>query len=267
MLRELAHFGTAEYPLRASGLPSLMRCPWRAVLLAAEFVQDQSGKAADTGSVVHLAAKLWHGGQGVDAVISSLPASLTEFPLADLDDAGAQFRAYTEDPRNSALPLVLCETKIEVSLPCSEKDPTGKEILIHGTLDQVRHGNRGLEVWDIKTSSRDVWTILHDYTYQLAVYALGAEKLLGKPVHPGGFIRTRTYTKRGVNPAASPDAVFLSVPWGREHISAILDGVREVVAHVRAGELWIGPGEHCSYCPAKGIDVCLPKLVSLGVAA
>ena len=136
--------------------------------------------------------------------------------------------------------------------------------MINGTLDQVRRDVTGVcRIWDIKTSMKGAWEIAHGYAYQLAAYAMGASALLCEPVEPGGFIRTRSYVKRGVLPGASPDGVFIEVPWRLADATRILDGVRLVVAQIRSGYFWLGPGDHCSYCPAGGVQSCLPKLLSL----
>jgi hypothetical protein len=265
-------FASKDKPLRASSLPELVRCGWRAVLLAEAWIEDNSGKAADTGSALHRGAAEWHlKGKDVNSAVKALRDSIAEFPLADLDDAEKQFRAYASDPRNFTAIVPFVEKKIEIALAPAPNDPTGEMIYVNGTLDQIREAEFQSdlwEVWDLKSSARDIGSILHAYTFQLALYTLAAVPLVppGKRLRPGGFIRTRTYLKRGVDPTTSPLGVFISVPWGLDHCDRLLDAVRNQVALIRgAGRIHLGPGEHCNYCPAKGIDTCLPLLLSKGV--
>ena len=98
LLSDLSLFASEAFPLRASALPALIQCPWRAVLMAAESFDDRSGKAADTGIAVHLAAKLFHKGDSIESALKAMgEASAIDFPLADLDDAERQL-AYAGDP-------------------------------------------------------------------------------------------------------------------------------------------------------------------------
>lgn len=260
-------FGTKDHPLRCSALPELVKCGWRAVLLAEKWIEDTSGKAADTGSSLHRGIAEWHlKAKDVNSAVKSLRDSIAEFPLADLDDAEKQFRAYIADPRNIAAVVPFVETKVEIAIAPAKHDPTEQMIYIQGTLDQIRQSEYQpdvWEVWDVKSSARDIGSILHAYTFQLAAYTLAGVKLVpkGKRLRPGGFIRTRSYLKRGIDPASSPPGVFIHVPWDLEHCNRLLDAVRNQVALIRgAGPIHIGPGEHCNYCPAKGIDSCLPLL-------
>jgi RecB family exonuclease len=255
-------FGTKDNPLRMSALPALVQCGWRAVLLAEAMLEDTSGVAADTGSALHKGAAEWHTtGKDELRAIKALRESIAEFPLADLEDAEKQFHAYITDPRNRSAQLLCVEQKVELTIDPSPEDVTGEPIHVRGTLDQIRMGDDGIpRVWDIKTGKRPISFILHAYTFQLAGYTLAAAQFVPN-VQPGGFICTRNYLKRGVDPASAPDGVFVEVPWNIAHCDKLLDAVRNQVALIRAGRAHVGPGEHCSYCPARGIDFCLPALV------
>src|SRR5262245_51366055 len=135
----MKNFATKEQPLRASALPSLVKCGWRAVLLAESVLDDQSGAAADTGSALHRGVAVWHKtDKDTAAAIRALKESVAEYPLADLDDAAEHFQAYTEDPRNQTAKVVAVEEKVELTLSPAPHDPTGREIYIQGTLDQIR---------------------------------------------------------------------------------------------------------------------------------
>src|SRR5690348_15014108 len=104
-------------PLRASALPSLLRCPRGEVLKL--LGEDEAGQAADTGSAVHFAAKMFHtqARGDVAAALKAMAENLPEFPLADLGTAEAHFRLYAKDRRNQQAKIILCEEKISLTLP------------------------------------------------------------------------------------------------------------------------------------------------------
>jgi hypothetical protein len=241
-------------------------------LLTYSLIRDNDTKqAADTGSAVHKAAASWHNsGQDVAEALRVMRAQLAEYPDADLADAEQQFRCYTRDPRNTKAEIVAVEQKVSFALDPAEEDPTGQPIVVNGTLDQIRRIDGTPYVWDIKTSNaerKSGWTLVQEYTMQLAAYSVGATKLLGVPVHPGGVIRTRAYTlKSSRKPENEPDGVFNWVEFGLRECSVLLDTVRLYVALVRRGNLWPVPGSHCSWCPCGGpggSNGCLQKLKEL----
>jgi len=253
-MKDVREFGTEKYPLRASALGLLIRCPWRAVLLFLEEAGDSGGKAADTGSAVHKAVAAWHATGDVAESIKRMGAHIQEYPLADLADAELHFRPYTRDPRNRPETVEATEKKVSMTLSPAESDTTRAPIVIHGTLDQIRNGR----VWDVKTGKPEGWVMLHEHAHQLAAYALAGNYA------PGGIIRTQGYRKRGGDaPEACPDGVFWEVPYNRRGCEVLLESVRSIVAHIRAGDVWLGPGAHCTYCPAGGLENCVPKLISL----
>lgn len=252
--------GTEEFPLRASSLQMLVRCPLRALLMLAQMAEDQSGPAADTGSTVHGGVASWHKTQDAEEALRVMRSlAMAEHPLADIEDAESQFLAYALDPRNKNAKLALVEQKVSFDLAPATWDSTGKPIRIIGTLDQGRIGLDGVvEVWDVKTSKKGGAQLLNEHAIQVAAYVIGMELHLKRPCRPGGIIRTRTYQKRGVDPRSSPDEVFWELAWKRSHCDRLMDGVRNAVAMVRRGEVFPGPGEWCTWCPARGLDFCLP---------
>lgn len=265
-MKDVSEFGTDAAPLRCSALPLLVKCGWRATMLHLGIVDDSSGEAADTGTAVHAAVEHWHKSGDTRAALDSIRARLGEFPLADLNEARLHFEPYTLDPRNapSRVRLIANELPVQFNLAPSDRDPTGRPIVVTGTLDQIRQGPDGrLCLWDLKTGRRDGWAMLHDYALQLAAYCVGARAKLGKEVHPGGIIRSRGWRTRGCDPTTEPPGVFFHSVFGVEDLDALLDAVREAVASIRSGTLNVGPGEHCSYCPSGGLQSCLPKLRNL----
>ncbi len=261
-MTDLTLFGTAEYPLRCSALPMLVRCPWRAAMLALSMIDDPSGKAADTGSAAHKAVKLWHdNGQDYSAALKGMGEAIAEYPLADLHEAELHFRPYTKDPRNVKADIVSTETKVKFQISPAWNDPTGEPIWVKGTLDQIRRENGRKYVWDLKTGNPEGWDMLNDHALQLAGYTLAA----GLDVHPGGIIRSRGWRKRGVKAEDAPDGVFWPALFTRADCDRMLDAVRFVVAAIRAGKPYANPGDHCGYCRAMSTETCLPRLRSLKV--
>lgn len=239
-------FGTAANPLRASRLADAMGCTCRAVMEAS--ADRDSGKAADTGSAVHKAAWAMHEGGDFAVSVEVMRASAEEYPLADLAEAARLFRRYYDDPRNR-VPLQLNEAQVEVRLPAAPGDPTGEEIVIQGTVDQVRDG----VVHDIKTGAALAgWEMALEHSVQMAVYMVGAEARLGTPVHGARIIRVRDYEKGG--------PVFWDVAIGRRQALRLLSRVPAMVAVVRRGEAWATPGHCCKYCPARSPDRCLEEM-------
>jgi hypothetical protein len=208
-----------------------------------------SSKSADTGSAVHKAVSTWHDTLSVTASLAAMKGGVSEYMQADLHDAELSFRPYAADPRNA----IKCETekKVTLTLPAWPGDDCGP-IYVRGTLDQIRDGR----VWDVKTGKALTgWDMVHEHAMQLSAYTLAAG------LEPGGFIRTYGYRVRGAGrPEDKPDGVFWESPWTQADCVSLLDAVRIAVAHIRAGDISLGPGSHCGYCPARGLDNCLPLL-------
>lgn len=221
------------------------------------MAEDSAGQAADTGSAVHAAAHAFHltEDKSVDLALAAMrQLAPGKFPLADLGEAARMFRAYAADPRNRDARMILAERQMELRLPAHPSDPTGQEVVIFGTMDQVREGPGGEpELHDIKTGkSYDGPHMGPEHCFQLAAYQKGASEILGRPVREAYVIRVQDYMKpRSVGP------VFWPVPWRWSDVDDILDLVRQEVARVRMGLVMARPGKHCDWCPAGGISSCL----------
>lgn len=239
---DLAKFGSREWPLRASSLPLLIRCPHRHILIALEQMENSSSKAADTGSAVHAAIHTWNMTGDVKQALESMRMRHAEFPEADLDDAALSVKPYCADPRNAPKEILQSEVQVELEIPI----PDGLPVYIMGRVDQVRSTG----IWDIKNSARQGFELTHDYAYQLAAYA----RALGVPV--GGIILPTGYRKRGAI-LPSPSGVFWPTLWEEKHLDILLTEVVKTVIMVRRGEIPIRPGPHCSYCPAGSFLNCV----------
>lgn len=253
-------FGTEAFPLRASKLPALLRCPRGALIEM--MAESDSGPAADTGSAVHLAVAEFHRNRGdVAAAIKAMIDNLKEYPLADLGTAEGHFRCYAKDPRNAEARVILCEERICVRLPAPEGDTPATEIVINGTLDQVREEGGSLTVWDVKTGGMlEGIDMLPYHAAQLAAYQVGATLALARPVNRAGVIRTRDYLKTDRKKQPKPGPVFWQGPWSLADAKLILEHVRQVVGDIRRGQIAVAPSaENCRYCPAGNVANCLRR--------
>jgi PD-(D/E)XK nuclease superfamily len=257
-------FATEEKPLRASQLHKLVGCPLSAVLQLIDD-DDSSGPAADTGSAMHRAADAWHTRARGDtrAAVEIMRAGLSEYPQADLDRAAEMFLNYASDPRNINADIIQSEAKVRFTLPPCETGQTQEAIWVKGTLDQVRRHEGVLTLCDIKTGGfHSGIDMLAVHAMQLAAYQLGASELLGEPVRQAKIIRVQDYDalKSGPRKGQQRGPVFWTAPWRFDQCLMILDGVRRMVAMIRAGRVWANPGDACKFCPQMGIANCLPRL-------
>lgn len=268
--RDLRLFGTAECPLHASAVPGLMQCSWKAALMFLFDPGYESSAAADTGSATHVAVSAWHKNKDLAAAIREMrEVSERKFTQADLSEAAAMFLLYARDPRNQEATFAtdkdgrpIIEYPVEINIRPAAEDQTEQEITVVGTLDQVRIGaDNRLRVWDLKTSKKPGADQLNMYLYQVAVYAIGASAALGREVRMGGLITPRHYTK--TPPESRPAGVFWEFPQKFDDIQYLINGVRHIVAGIRNGAVFVGPGDYCRYCVTRGTDECLPLLRSV----
>lgn len=259
-MKPLDHFGSASFPLHPSEIRAIFDCPWKLVMsYLASGSDDESGPAADTGSAMHAAAAAFHRKKGVADSIEEMQQGIAKYPKADLGEAANLFLAYASDPRNSACEFPLVEDPIRFTIAPAPEDKTQAPIVVEGTCDQVRLENGILKSWDIKTSKKPEMEVLLESTFQLACYTLGASIRLGKMVQPGGVILPRRYK---ADTATSP--VFWHASFRFEDIERLLDPIRSKVAAIRAGKIgYVPSAANCKWCPARGPDVCLPKLKAL----
>lgn len=243
--RDLKLFGSAAHPLRASSLPLLLQCPWSVVMKWLEAPGDIS-EAADTGSAIHRAIAALHRKEGDP--LDVMARCRAAYPLADFREAERHYTAYAGDARNTASSLPYCEQEVALVIP---KKGRHREVVINGTLDQIRFDGRRYSLWDVKTGKRSGVEYLHAYAAQLAAYTMAARQTLKLDVHPGGIIRTYGYF-------AKEPAVFFTSPLTVEDCDRVLELVADAVYAVRAYKPRITPGGHCGYCPASGLANCIP---------
>lgn len=263
---KLVIFGTAERPLRSSALQQLVQCPMKAVMKFFDELDDDT-QAANTGTGMHNAAHIWHKIKDVDESIRQMKLQKGDYPMANLPDAEQMFRYYAVDPRNTKAKIIKIEEEIKIKIKPSKEDKTKEEIVIVGHLDQVREHLDGIwEVFDIKTTKKGGQYALEESLYQMASYCHGASIKFKREVRPGALILPRGYMIKTAGKILSPMGVYYQFSWQFKHIPHILNGLRSIVANIRNGSVHVNPGEYCRWCPAKGIDFCIPQLAKLNGA-
>lgn len=263
-MTDLSLFGTEAHPLRPSQLDQLNRCVLRGALLFMGEIRDESGPAADTGSLVHAGVAAFHLSDEVQAGLDAMSSALPKFPLADLDDATRSYGFYARDPRNKGAKVVKLECPVRAVLPCHPSDKSGRPVVVAGTLDQVRESRGRWSVWDLKTGKESGWDYIHEHALQQSAYCIAATQTFGREVHPGGLICSYGYRRRNAEePESEPSGVFFAIPWTLEECYMVIEGALERVARIREGALVPGPGKHCGFCPARGLSGCLEKLSRL----
>lgn len=250
MAFDLKLFGSKDHPLRASMLPLLSRCPMAAVIKCEG--ESESGPAADTGSAVHFAVKTWHEQDKSERIaLGAMREGMAMYPRADLDVAAQHFLAYARDPANQQAEVVLVEAKIEYELQAATEEE--REIIIHGTLDQVRKIDGLYVSWDVKTGAAlKGWEMVEHHALQLMAYQLGATQRLGKVVDRAGIIRTKDYLEK------KPGPVFWNAPWDHVGAQAAVQALVAVVKAIRRKEVHVAPGPDCRWC--VGVAECTRRL-------
>lgn len=256
----LENIGSELLPLRCSALPKLMQCPMSVAMEMLQIVDNTSGEAADTGSAMHKAAFHFHSGKGVSDAIRGMRAAVNDYTFADLDKAETMFRAYAADARNQvAVPYL--EQRVKLTVPADKADKTGKPIVIHGTLDQVRFEG-SYKLWDIKTGSPEGNDMVNDHAYQLAGYWLATEATLGIRITGAGVIRVKDYIRpRG----GKQGPVFWETVLDRATCEALMCNVARTVGMVRNNQVNSNPGRQCNWCPLLNVSTCVREAVRLGV--
>lgn len=250
-----------DFTLRVSELPSLGRCPG---FMLAQIVKNRNSKAADTGSFVGKIIQLFHE-MGEDPIAweaarrQAVIEAAVEWPQADIEDGTRNAFMYCMDSRNrGVVQKGSCEMVVRVHLDPAPEDPTQKPIILEGHVDQLRRDKAGrLSVWDTKNSELTGRDLMYGYAWQVSAYALGATAALGRPVQPGGIIKTTGYPKKlAPEEAHLAPGVFFSMPWTLDHCRSMMQTVAQHMAMLRSGLILTHPGSHCVWCPGEGPHLC-----------
>ena len=223
--------------------------------------ESEGNQAAQTGNLVHTAADAYHktkGGSEADRVaagLAALDAAREKFPAGDATKARTIFRSYVEDEENSRAVVVWSEAPVRLVLDAAPDDPTGRPIVIAGTLDQVRrHADGVLRIWDIKTGGylTGEESVL-EYLRQQAVYTLAARATLDGSIQPGGLIYTPAYSQ-------VRSRVHLPNPLTVENCQDLLLTLPSLVAMIRKGMPVFSPSPSaCKFCDVKKLGNPWPK--------
>ena len=160
----------------------------------------------------------------------------------------------------------MIEKQVAFTLAAHPMDPTGEDIYIEGTFDQVRVENQRPRVNDLKTGKKTGWEMLHDHAIQIAAYSFGARQIGIVGCQPGPIIRAYGYRQRDAQ-LPSPTGVFFQPLFDWSMVEAILEPVRLHVALFRMGEINWTPGPYCTFCEFQGLVGCTEhyqRLVQLG---
>jgi len=216
--------------------------------------RDPGGALAQTGSMVHLGIQVYHTREENHvAAITAMKASAEDlWPDADLDMALMLLAKYIDREKHERRGLVRqVEEAIKITIPCASFDPTGEEICINGTLDQIRVlvNKKKIMVVDHKTGQKGGAKMVRQHSPQLAAYMLGAAKL-----YPGHDVEG--YITRIQDLRRSDLPYWWKMPFGLKDCMRILDPVRTRIAAIRAMAIDHTPGDFCDYCMLQNYPGC-----------
>ncbi len=214
--------------------------------------ESEGGPAAQTGNLVHDAAEWFHKHasktqeERVAAGLAALEAARAEFPDGDPAKARQIFGAYAADPINQRAEVKWIEEQVTLRLKACPTDPTGKDIVIVGTLDQVRRVDGEWSVWDIKTGDyKNGPDNVLDYLTQQAIYTLAARATLDPTIGIGGLIYTPAYFK-------ARSQVFLPNSLTIQDAEDLLLTLPFTVSMIRRGLPVFRPNvDNCKWCELK----------------
>jgi len=244
-------FGSEDWPLRPSKLKSLVSCPMSVYLDGIMIGDDEGGPGAQTGSVVHAGVEAFHRTMGDpitrrEEATAAARAALPTFPAANENNAFRWLSAYTNDTQNITANVTHIEEKVCLIIPAEP------DIVIRGTLDQVRQDSQGrYTVWDLKTgTSLSADEVVDEYQFQQAAYVLAARQTLGLNILPGGIIYAAGYDKpRGRR--------FLPMGVDLDDCEAMMEVVKSRVLDIRAGKREFTPSNSaCFWCEHKRYPKC-----------
>lgn len=263
--------GDKDHPIRVSSFPMLVRCPRRTMLQFMSLLDETSGEAAQTGTLVGAAIESWHKIGEIEAAFDdAVQRTLADCPDADHDLVKKMLEGYCSDPRNAPrgeepkdsrygiVELESLEAMVEFKIPPHDWDYTREPIVCRGHLDQIRFDKRSGRyfVWDVKAGRRlGGPVLLSEHALQIAGYVVGAEIATGQEMHPGGIIRVADYAAK-----TNPGPVFYEAPYTRDDCFEMLDSVKLAVALARTGKAPAVPNEACQWGCIGGPAQCLPLL-------
>lgn len=264
--------GDEKHPIRISSLPSWTVCPAMALFswgqennMSDDIIERSSWASSETGTAAGIAIELYHrrgeaGPEAMKEIVAEVEAQKERgfedrgagksMARADFELISKALDRYSRDARNHGIVLPeFMEMEVEFSMPC----PIGGEVFFVGHVDAiVQRPDGGLEINDFKCSKFTLDELVAKHALQLAGYAMGASKKLGKRVGVGSIVSIRSYlTKPALKKPPEQAATHKRLGWRQADCEAALRTVVANVARARAGSVIFGIGSHCGYCPAS----------------
>jgi hypothetical protein len=264
-------YASKTSPMRASAATGLLQCAMGRIM--EQMHPSSGGEAAQNGSAVGRIIEVWHktmdsrvGSRSPEdaieaAIIQVRGEREKQFPLADMEQMERVARLYAADSRNrGGYGRVLSESmeaKVELVIESEWTEP----VYIVGHLDQLRDHGDAVRLWDTKFSKKHYGATLPlYYSFQQALYTIGAADLIGKPVQPGGIIALQAYLQQA---ADAMSKVFIHNQVTLEQCYILAAEVVRQVARIRRGEIDVRPGEHCRWCQGVSPANCIKVRATL----
>lgn len=246
--------GAEDTPIRASLLPDLFKCSKMFYEKTTQDGELGSSEAADTGNLAHVGIQAYHtlGGKLPTVLAAIKSAKAADYKEGDADRALAFVEKYIERCKQEKRGKVIrTEWKVKISIPCHPLDPTGKDIWITGTVDQVRDLGDTYYVVDHKTGYTPGASMLQIYAPQQAVYMLGTAQ-----AYPDK--KVLSYITRLQDLARKDLPFWWRMPFTVAQCLTVLQPVQEKIAMLRASRLQSAtPGKHCEWCPKQVFPGCV----------
>ena len=247
--------GSRGRPIRASLLPNLFRCPRFYMEKVLGDKDDVAGEAAQTGNLVHVGIQTFHQSNGNEAQARAMvEASSKVYVSGDVTEALRLLQKYCKRETSERRGIVSrSEEKIEVTLPPSPFDPTKEEIVIQGTVDQIRTiGRDTIYVVDHKTGRKPGADMVMEHATQLAVYMLGVKRMYPDKTVQGFITRIQDLCRADL-------PYWWPMPFGGTEVEIfnVLQPIIDRIAVIRMQRHHSTPGKHCEWCPLSQYPSCI----------
>lgn len=241
--------GDESQPIRASLLPMLLLCPRFYMERVIGDGTDRAGPPAETGNLCHVGIQAYHthkgkGGTATAHAKTMLSLAAKVYPQGDIEEALSMLDKYIKrDAAERRGTVIHSEEKIEVRIPPADFDPTKKDIVIIGTVDQVRAiGRTTLYVVDHKTGWKPGVEMVQDHMTQLAAYTLGVMRRYPNHTVQPFITRIRDLIRSNL-------PFWWPIPLATEaDCLAVLGPIRTRIAELRMSVYDSTPGKHCEWC-------------------
>jgi hypothetical protein len=216
---------------------------------------DMAGADAHTGNLVHIGIQTFHQTKGNEVQAKAILESASKvYPSGDVTEALRLLEKYCRRETNERRGIVShSEEKIEVTLRPSPFDQTQEEIVIQGTVDQIRQiGRDTIYVVDHKTGRKPGEDMVKEHATQLAVYMLGVKRRWPEKNVVGFITRIQDLVRSNL-------PYWWQMPFGGTEVELlnVLQPIIDRIAIVRMGRHHSTPGKHCDWCPLSQYPACI----------